>query len=186
VTDDARSDAELLTASAHGEDTAFGTLVRRYLRSATLLATQITGSRETAEDVVQDAFTVIYQQASNFDAHRPFSPWCFGIVRRLATNRRIKDYRRLRLFEAWSWLSGRRTVKQDVETTLNAQLDADVARRAIQTLPPMQRTCFELVTVYGLTNEEVAAMYEVSESTVRQHVFRARAALREALGDTQE
>jgi DNA-directed RNA polymerase specialized sigma24 family protein len=49
----------------------------------------------------------------------------------------------------------------------------------------MQRACFELVAVRDLTTEEVAAMHGISESTVRQHVFRARAALRGVLADRQ-
>ena len=51
-------------------------------------------------------------------------------------------------------------------------------------LPPMQRACFELVTIRGLSTHEVAAMHGISESTVRQHVFRARASLRDHLGST--
>lgn len=46
----------------------------------------------------------------------------------------------------------------------------------------MQRACFELVVVRGLGTDEVAAMHGIAESTVRQHVFRARTALRKLLG----
>jgi RNA polymerase sigma factor (sigma-70 family) len=52
----------------------------------------------------------------------------------------------------------------------------------MEDLSPMQRACFELVAVRDLSIEEVAAMHGISESTVRQHVFRARVALRRALG----
>lgn len=49
----------------------------------------------------------------------------------------------------------------------------------------MQRACFELVAVRGLSTEEVAVMHGISQSTVRQHVFRARAAIRAALAGEQ-
>jgi DNA-directed RNA polymerase specialized sigma24 family protein len=49
----------------------------------------------------------------------------------------------------------------------------------------MQRACFELVAIRDLATEEVAAMHGISESTVRQHLFRARTALRYALKETQ-
>ena len=81
----------------------------------------------------------------------------------------------------WSWLTTRQLVSQDAEPALVARLDAAVAKRALETLSPMQRTCFDLVAVQGFSNEEVAALYEISESTVRQHVFRARTALRDIL-----
>jgi RNA polymerase sigma-70 factor (ECF subfamily) len=53
----------------------------------------------------------------------------------------------------------------------------------METLAPMQRACFELVVLRDVPISEVAAMHGISESTARQHIFRARAALREALGD---
>jgi len=52
---------------------------------------------------------------------------------------------------------------------------------AIERLSPMQRACFDLVAVRGLMISEVAVMHGISESTVRQHVFRARATLRTML-----
>lgn len=97
MNNDARTDAELLAATTLGRDAAFTLLVRRYIRAATLLAAQVLGDRDEAEDIVQDAFTVVYRNASNFDATRPFAPWFFSIVRRLAANRRSRDLRRERL-----------------------------------------------------------------------------------------
>lgn len=45
----------------------------------------------------------------------------------------------------------------------------------------MQRACFDLVTLRGFSIAEVATMHAISEFTVRQHVFRARTALRAVL-----
>jgi RNA polymerase sigma-70 factor (ECF subfamily) len=145
-----------------------------------LLAAQVLGDRDDAEDVVQDAFTVVHKKASEFDPERPFGPWFFAIVRRLATNRRSRAVRRARLLQLW----GSGTIAEpapQAEGVLIARLDSDAARRAMEDLSPMQRACFELVVVRDLSTEEVAAMHGISESTVRQHVFRARAALRNAL-----
>ncbi len=175
VNDDARQDVELLAATARGDGTAFGVLVRRYIRAATLLAAQLLGDRDEAEDIVQDAFTVVYRNARRFDAQRPFAPWFFAIVRRLAANKRSRDMRRARLLRMWGWGAA---VAGRGEDSLLARLDAATAKRALEDLSPMQRACFELVAVRGLSTEEVAVMHGVSESTVRQHVFRARAALR--------
>ena len=62
-----------------------------------------------------------------------------------------------------------------------AGLAAATAKRAIETLSPMQRACFELVGLRGLSPREVAVMHGISEATVRQHVFRARSALQSVL-----
>jgi RNA polymerase sigma-70 factor (ECF subfamily) len=181
VNDDARTDAALLAATARRDDAAFAVLVRRYIRAATLLAAQFLGDRNDAEDTVQDAFTVVYRNMHTFDADRAFATWFFAIIRRLAANRRSRDVRRARLLRLWGWAIGREPASSRAEPTLVAHLDAEAAKRAMETLTPMQRACFELVAVRGLSTKEIAAMHGISESTVRQHVFRARTALRRVL-----
>jgi RNA polymerase sigma-70 factor (ECF subfamily) len=171
-------DDELLAASAGGDDAAFAQLVRRYIRQATLLAAQLVGDADEAEDVVQDAFTIVYRDAARFDGGRPFGPWCFAIVRRLAANRRARAAHRARLFRVWG---GAPASAPSHEEAALARVDAATAMEAVTHLPPMQRACFELVVIRDLSMEEVAAMHGITESTVRQHVFRARAALKERM-----
>jgi RNA polymerase sigma-70 factor (ECF subfamily) len=185
VTDGTSSDAELLAAAARGDGVAFGVLVRRHIRSATLLAAQYLGDRDDAEDVVQDAFTVVHRSAATFDGDRPFPPWLFAIVRRLAANRRARDWRRSRLLRRWTRDGGSDAVAP-VDDAVIARLDAATVRAAMVDLSPMQRACFELVAVRNLGIDEVAAMHGISESTVRQHVFRARAALRTVVDGPRE
>jgi len=184
VSDEPSSDAELLAAASRGDGAAFGVLVRRYIRAATLLAAQLLGDADDAEDVVQNAFTVVHREAGAFDASRPFGPWLFGIVRRLAANRRARDARRSRLLRLWGapGQSDSSSRSRRGDEAIVARIDAEAAMRAVASLPPMQRACFELVATRGLSASEVAAMHGIAESTVRQHVFRARAALRAALG----
>jgi len=181
VSGDARADAELLADTARGDDVAFAVLVRRYIRAATLLSAQLLGDSDDAEDIVQDAFMVVHRKATTLDVHRPFAPWFFAIVRRLASNRRARDLRRERLLR----LSGSRTLADpsrfQTHEAFVAHANAEMVTRAIERLSPMQRACFDLVAVRGLMISEVAVMHGISESTVRQHVFRARATLRTML-----
>ena len=181
MSDDQATDADLLAEAARGNATAFARLVRRYIRAATLLAAQLLGDRDDAEDTVQDAFAVVYRQARTFDPERPFAPWFFAIVRRLALNSRTRDARRDRLRQSWARDLGAEVGSRPVDDAVIARLDAAAASLAMEDLSPMQRACFELVAVRDLSVAEVAAMHGISESTVRQHVFRARAALRRVL-----
>lgn len=167
--------------TARGDESAFALLVRRCIRPATLLAAQLLGDRDDAEDVVQDAFRIVYRDAHRFDDARPFGPWLYAIVRRLAANRASRNARRARLLRLWAGTEQRTAPPPDHGVV--ARLTSDAAWHAMKHLPPMQRACFELVAVRGLSPEEVGAMYAISESTVRQHVFRARSALRSQLGD---
>ena len=183
--DDGRSDGELVAASARGDDAAFALLVRRYVRQATLLAAQYLGVRDEAEDIVQDALMIVHREARRFDANRRFQPWFFAIVRRLAENRRSRNVRRARLMRLWMRPHADEATSAVTESALVTGLDAPMAIRAMHTLSPMQRACFELVEIRGISTSEVAAMHGIGESTVRQHVFRARVALRSALEATR-
>jgi RNA polymerase sigma-70 factor (ECF subfamily) len=185
VNDDARSDAELLAATGRGDGSAFGVLVRRHVRAATLLAAQLLGDRDDAEDIVQDAFTVVLRDAAGFDSSRTFPPWLFAIIRRLASNRRARERRRERLLRLWGRDALSATATSLEDRGVLAHLDAEAAGRALADLSPMQRACFELVAVRGLSYEMVAAMHGIAESTARQHVFRARAALKRELTPTR-
>lgn len=176
--DDHRPDAELIVDSSHGDDEAFAVLVRRHVRAATLLATQLLGDMDDAEDVAQAAFIIVHRDAARFERTRPFPPWLFAIVRRLAHNRRARESRRARLLHLWK---GTGPSAPPADHALLARLDADAVARATSALPAMQRACLELVAIRGLTVAEVADMHGIAESTVRQHVFRARAALRDVL-----
>jgi len=183
VSHDGRTDANLVAATVRGDDAAFAVLVRRQIRSATVLAAQLLADADEAEDIVQDAFTVVHRQACRFDAERPFAPWLFAIVRRLAANRRAREVRRARLLRWWRTRGPAPAASPPADWGLLARLEAAAVRRAMDDLSPMQRACFELVVLRELSSEEVAAMHGISESTVRQHVFRARAALRGVLED---
>lgn len=182
--DDDRADAALLATAVAGDGAAFGVLVRRHIRAATLFAAQLLGDADDAEDVVQDAFSVVHRNARTFDAARPFPPWLFGIVRQLAANRLQRDRRRARLLRLWR--SEAPAAVPGPDKGVHARIDADAAARAVEQLPMMQRSCFELVAMRDVPVADVASMHGISESTVRQHVFRARAALRGAIGDESQ
>src|SRR5262245_5148889 len=155
--DDARTDGELVAATSRGDDAAFAVLVRRYVRQATLLAAQYLGIRDDAEDVVQEALMIVHREARRFDADRSFPPWFFAIVRRLASNRRSRNSRRARLLRLWWRPNADEPAAVESEAGLIAGTDAAVARRAMNMLAPMQRACFELVAIRGLSTSEVAA-----------------------------
>lgn len=176
---DLPSDTELLARGAAGDGAAFGVLVRRHLRAATAVALEIGGNLEDAEDVVQEAFLVTLDRAATFDATRPFVPWLHGIVRHKAVRLRTRTARRRRLLQLFGWPE---TAAID-EDRVDAASTLARARALLDTLPEMQRRCFDLHIGLGLPTPVVAERCGIAESTVRQHVFRARSALRRALGD---
>jgi len=75
-----RSDARLVELARHGSRDAAGELFTRHWRAAWRAAYVITGRREFADDVAQDAFERAFAALSRFDESRPFGPWLHRIV----------------------------------------------------------------------------------------------------------
>ena len=171
-------DEALVRATLSGDEGAFARLVRRYLRKAMAVALEYARSREDAEDVVQDTFRRVFQKLDSFDPNRSFEPWFFTILRNTARNA----------------VKSRRIREHDVLTTLHASASPgpyEETRRlelrqrigeAIERLPAMQKTCFRLCMVEGLSSAEAATAMGLAESTVRVHVFKARRSLQGLLG----
>ena len=178
MSDEKESDSELLARSCNGDDAAFGVIVRRHIRAATLLAAQLVGDRDEAEDIVQDAFVIVHRRLAEFDHARPFPAWLFGIVRRLAERGRTRAARHKRLWELWGTRESDAPHELAPDGAHAARSQLEAVYVAMRALPPMQRVCFELVAIRDVAPADAAAMHGISEATVRQHVFRARKAIR--------
>ena len=77
---------------------ATSSLVRQYVRPATMFARQLVGDSDDAEDVVAEAFVIAIERAATFRRGEPVGPWLYGIVRRVAAK-----YRR----RAMPWIGSR-------------------------------------------------------------------------------
>lgn len=176
-------DVERLARRARGGDPlAFEQLVHRLVRPALAAAWEFVPTREDAEDVVQDAFARAWRNLARYDATRPFAPWFFTILRNAARNARRWDRR-------WSLVSITDQEVSDYQPDADDPVEridaADRIHEALEQLSPMQRACLRLTGIEGFDSMEVAAMLGVSDTTVRVHLHRARAALRARLGATR-
>src|SRR5258707_14802916 len=89
----ARADEHLLVAAAKaGDAAAFEELVNRYERKIFRLAMNITGNREDAEDVMQEAFLKSYSHLQGFQGDSRFYTWLV----RIAVNEALMKLRKRR------------------------------------------------------------------------------------------
>ena len=130
----------------------------------------ITASRAEAEDIVQEAFTRIFERwdaVAVMDEPRAY-------LYRTAMNISKSQYRRLAvaLKRAVS-LGPERDVFQAIE-------DRDVAAQALASLTPRQRAAFVLTEAFEYSGEEAARILGVKPSTVWALRYQARKALDES------
>ncbi|HXK12047.1 MAG TPA: sigma-70 family RNA polymerase sigma factor [Vicinamibacteria bacterium] len=173
----ARADADLVERARGGEHDAFRALVDRHRDHAFGLALQITRSPEEAEDAAQEAFVRAWLALPAFRGEASFGTWLHRIVVRRALDHAVA--RRARVSR-----------EREIETAeslpvpmAGAERDLVLARRLgrlMEDLSPRQRAVVTLFYREDRPVQEIAAVLAMPENTVKTHLRRARAALREA------
>jgi RNA polymerase sigma-70 factor (ECF subfamily) len=168
----------LIERVKRGDSSAYDILVRRHLARAFTIAYRVLGSRDDAEDVVQDAFIRALRYIRGFDERQAFAPW----LNRLVVNTAL-DARRRRAREATE-PERRDTVSPAVSPHLALEREEVRVRfaRALAALPPRQRVIITRFEVDGLSTAEIAEELGITPETVRWHLLQARRALRAPLG----
>ena len=88
------TDAELMARVAQRDKRALEELYERYAPAALGLALKMLGERNTAEEMVQEAFWRVWKRGATFELGRgQFTAWLFGIVHNLV----IDEMRRRRV-----------------------------------------------------------------------------------------
>lgn len=178
------SDREWIESARRGDEEAFARLVRRYSGGLHRAVARVLADDAEAWDVVQMAFLRAWQRLDRYDPRYSFSTWLYRIGTNLAIDLLRSRSSRERTHKAGSehFL---RVVGDGKDASLRADLhEADaILRQIVGVLTPQQRSAFVLREMEGLTTAEVAGILKCSATTVRNHVFQARKALRREMRD---
>ena len=185
-------DGDLVERLRRDDPSAAERLVMRYGERAYRLASRMTGNRQDAEEVVQDAFWAAVRKIDSFRGESAFGSWFYRIVANAAYQKLRRRNRRqeLSLDEVLPFFDEcGRHVAPEIDWTprannLAAQTELRMAlTAAIDELPAASRTALVLRDVEGRSNEEIAEALGLSVPVVRTRVHRARLFLRKRLGD---
>jgi len=175
-----RSEENRLVSRAQAGDTAaFRTLVEGHQARAYTLALRILRSAPDAEEVAQDAFVRVWTALPGFRGESTFGTWLYRIVARRAFDRaQVLRNRRAREQADESLPERAAPEAPGGDPLASARLE-----RLLATLSAAQRAAVTLFYYEGKSVEQVAALLEMPENTVKTHLLRARAALRAAWTD---
>ncbi|WP_244618714.1 sigma-70 family RNA polymerase sigma factor [Rhizobium sp. 18065] len=144
-------------------------------------ATPITGSRDDAEDIVQDAFLKFVPDAS--EGPPPPKAYLFRIVRNLSFNKRRR--RKLETKDEpddipwWAWPQSHPSPEAD----LVLQQQVKLVARAIERLPDRERAVMEMYRFEKMTLQEIAERLAVSVATAHRLLSTAMRRLRDETRD---
>jgi len=144
---------------------------------------RIVRSRHDAEEICQDTFLRAFTSLSNFDFAYRFSTWLFTIGYRLCLNclRRRKDYSGDVDFSAFSAADDGDGIAERVANTDEALRLKKYIWESVDSLTPQQRATVLLFYRESLSCQEIGEILEMPAATVKSHLHRARARLKEML-----
>jgi RNA polymerase sigma-70 factor (ECF subfamily) len=171
------SDAALVTRTLAGDLDAFAGLMARYRNNLGLYALYMLGSREDAEEALQDAFVRAYWALSSCREPERFGAWLFRIL----VNRCRTLRRRLRRHDGMMPLPA--DLPGGREEPGESLAWREEIGRALAQLRPHYREAFLLRYVKEMEYEEIARLTGIKEPAVRMRVKRASDQLRELLRD---
>lgn len=194
----------LARAARRGDQEAFRFLVRKTYDRIFRWALARTGDWDEAEDVTQEVLVRLHRHLDSWEGRGSVLTWLYRITMNAAATleRRRREGRAAgSLLEAepdatepgraggTQGEAGRPSASEagKVLDRVEAERALELVNAYVTELPPAQRQAFHLVDVEGLSAGEAAERLEVSASTVRVHLHRARAALRRRiLGERPE
>ena len=181
------TDQELAARARDGDQDAFEQLVRDNEKRIYTLALRMTGSREDALDLAQDAFFQAWKALPTFQGESSFATWiyrlatnvCIDYLRKQKRRRQVESELSLDDDEAaWSepadW-------SQDPQRQLERSEMGRALERGLQALPEQQRQILVLRELSGLSYQEIGTAMELDLGTVKSRIARARVALRKIL-----
>jgi len=171
-----QSDERLVALIRRGSTAAFEVLVARYHSRLLAFCRHLLGSREDAEDVLQEVFSAAFNALLDDDRPINVRPWLY----RIARNRSLNHLRRIQAVGVDS---------MDIHLSEHGTTTADKVHEReefrllvgdIQNLPETQRTALVLREMDALSYEQIAEAMETTVPSVKSLLVRARVSLAEA------
>jgi RNA polymerase sigma-70 factor (ECF subfamily) len=137
-----------------------------------------TKNKDEAADILQDAFLKIFENRKKFDPKYELASW----IKRIVINTAIDHYNKNKktiLIEDDSYFEQEEEpfiIEQDDTSNLKNKLIA-----ALQTMPEGYRTVFNLYVLENLTHQEISTHLNITVSTSKSQLSRARKLLKEIL-----
>ncbi len=163
-----------------GDTDAFEALVAAYEKNVFNVALQMTGNREDAQDMTQEAFLKAYSSLSSFRGDSKFSSWLYRIVSNVCLDFKRRQGRRpsssltVEDDEGENIQLDIADESQSPEALLERKMTREAVRAGLQQLPDEQRQILLLREIQGLSYEEIGEAMGLEAGTVKSRIFRAR------------
>jgi len=158
-----------------GDFTAATTLINRLSPQLHRFFVVQSASRRNADDLLQETWLRIHKVRHTYRPSQPVLPWFYAIARHV----RVDNYRKAIRTTA---REDRLEEMSEMEAAIPGQSGrTDDLEALLEPLPESQREVIEMLTVAGMSLEEVARATSSSIGSVKQKAHRAYEKLRETV-----
>ena len=169
------NEQELLDRLTAGDPDAFTIIFNHYWPRIFSSMLVISKSPSIAEDIAQEIFARLWKDREKANAIRDLSAYLFIAAR----NKVLNSLSRMDVETAYrNYMLHKESGKADQVSY--RELDK-LVQEGVQHLSPQQQRAFRLSRLDGLTHEQIAAEMQISRATVKEHIVKALAALRQHL-----
>jgi RNA polymerase sigma-70 factor (ECF subfamily) len=170
------TDKQLLKGLSNGDPFTYNYVFRKWYSRLCFVALKFVGSKEDAEDIVTNTFTLFYQSGNKFDHVENFEGYLYSSVRNACLEhlRKMKSQSSKQMEYAYLQEIDEETIEN---ITIKAELINEIISE-VKRLPDTYRDVFEMSFLQGLKNEEIARVLNLSPDNVRQRKTRALQMLR--------
>ncbi len=165
----------LIESSLKGDAKSFEVLYQKFKRPLFVICLRYAVDRDQAQDFLQDSFVNIYRKLNQFDRKKgSFGSWASRItVNECLAFARKKTLFPLNINAAEQLESKDNSVLSDL--SLKEMLDL------IHTMPYGYRTIFNMYVIDGFSHKEIAEQMEISISTSKSQLAKARKMLQKKI-----
>ena len=126
-----------------------------------------------AEDILQDAFIIIYNKIGQYKNKGSFEGW----LKRIAINVALQRYRKKGVLD----LVDEHNIPDVVVEPEEEQVSLDVLLKLIQELPDRYRLVFNMYVLDGYQHKEISELLDITVGTSKSNLSRARVILKDKL-----
>jgi len=167
---------EIIEKSRKGNLRAQYSLYNQYAKAMLNVSYRLMGTIESAEDILQDAFTEAFRMLHTYRYDSAFGAW----LKRIVVNKCINEIKRkkadLNFYDDMSQFN-----LNTVEDEVMPELSVSSIKKAMEQLPQGNRVIFSLYLLEGYDHREIAKILNTSESNSKSQYMRAKRKIKEIL-----
>jgi len=173
---------ELVALIAARNEEAFSELYRRTSSLVYGVALRVTRDSVLAQDVLQETFLQVWQEAARFDSKLgSVRGWLLTIAHRRAVDR-VRREQSSRDRDTTYGLASIDRDHDSVAEVVELRAEHRRVRAALETLSPLQREAIDLAYVQGMTQTQVADQLGIPLGTAKTRLRDGLLKLRESIG----